>query len=148
MAVLEKHCILQISFILTVASWNKCSEFNFISLVIFLLKHKALYKWNFLECVFIYKFEYWDDWNVCIIIRLEQLRKSSVILKAFNTSECLNLSRRAISISLRARVLQTDSPTERNNNPTFRVDSPTKPILAVFSPTNRWSYSPVGLSIQ
>ena len=147
MAVLEKHCILQISFILTVASWNKCSEFNFISLVIFLLKHKALYKQNFLEWVFIYKFEYWDDWNVCVI-RLEQLRESSLTWKAFNTSECLNLSRRVISIFLRARVLQTDSPSERNDNPTFRVDSPTKPILAVFSPTDRWSYSPVELSIQ
>ena len=45
-----------------------------------------------------------------------------------------------ISIFLRAVVLQTDSPTERIDNPTFRVDSPTKPILAVFSPTNRWSY--------
>ena len=147
MAVLEKHCILQISFILTVASWNKCSEFNFISLVIFLLKHKALYKQNFLEWVFIYKFEYWDDWNVCVI-RLEQLRESSLTWKAFITSECLNLSRRVISIFLRARVLQTDSPIERNDNPTFRVDSPTKPILAVFSPTDRWSYSPVELSIQ
>ena len=53
-----------------------------------------------------------------------------------------------ISIFLRAIVLQTDSPTERTDNPTFRVDSPIKPILAVFSPTNRWSYSPVRLSIR
>ena len=30
----------------------------------------------------------------------------------------------------------------------FRVDSPTKPILAVFSPTNRLSYSTVGLPIR
>ena len=47
---------------------------------------------------------------------------------------------------LRAIVLQTYSPIERTDNPTIRVDSPTKPILPVFSPTNRWSYSPVGLS--
>ena len=53
-----------------------------------------------------------------------------------------------ISIFLRAIVLQTDSPTERTNNPAFRVDSPTKLILVVFSPTNRWSYSPAGLSIR
>ena len=53
-----------------------------------------------------------------------------------------------ISIFLRATVLQTDGPTECINNPTFRVDSPTKPILAVFIPTNRWSYSTVGLSIR
>ena len=46
---------------------------------------------------------------------------------------------------LRTIVLQIDSPTERTDNPTFRVDSPTKPILAVFSPTKRWSFSPVGL---
>ena len=38
-----------------------------------------------------------------------------------------------ISISLRAIVLQTDSPTERIDNPMLRFDSPTKPILAVFS---------------
>ena len=47
-----------------------------------------------------------------------------------------------ISIFLRAIVLQTDSPTERIDNLTFPVDSPTKPFLAVFSPTNRWSYLP------
>ena len=35
-----------------------------------------------------------------------------------------------ISIFLRAIVLQTDSPNGRDDNPTFRVDSPTKPILA------------------
>ena len=45
-------------------------------------------------------------------------------------------------------ILQPDSPTECIDNPTFRVDGPTKPILAVFSPTNRWSYSTVGLSIR
>ena len=49
---------------------------------------------------------------------------------------------------LRAIVLQIDGPTECIDNPTFRVDSPTKPILAVFSPTNRWSYSTVRLSIR
>ena len=38
---------------------------------------------------------------------------------------------------LRAIVLQRDSPSECIDNPTFRVDRPTKPILAVFSPTNR-----------
>ena len=42
-----------------------------------------------------------------------------------------------ISIFLRTIILQTDSPTQCTGNPTFRVDSPTKPILAVFSPTNR-----------
>ena len=49
-----------------------------------------------------------------------------------------------ISIFLRALVLQTDSTAERIDNTTFRVNSTTKPILAVFSPTNRWSYSTVG----
>ena len=53
-----------------------------------------------------------------------------------------------ISIFLRVIVLQTDSPTECIDNPTFRVDSPTKPILEFFSPTNRWSYSTVGQSIH
>ena len=53
-----------------------------------------------------------------------------------------------ISIFLRAIVLQTNIPTECIDNPTFRVDSPTKPILAVFSPTNCWSYSTIGLSMQ
>ena len=55
--------------------------------------------------------------------------------------------KRFISIFLRAIVLQTDSPTACINNPTFRVESPTKPILAVFSHTNRWFYSTIGLSI-
>ena len=41
------------------------------------------------------------------------------------------------SIFLHVIVLQTNSPTDCINNPTFRVDSRTKPILAVFSPTNR-----------
>ena len=50
-----------------------------------------------------------------------------------------------ILIFLRAIVLQTDSRT-KCIDPTFRVDSPTKPILAVFSPASRWSYSKVGLS--
>ena len=45
-------------------------------------------------------------------------------------------------------ALQPDSPTECINNPTFRVNSPTKPILAVFSPTSRCSYSTVGLLIR
>ena len=53
-----------------------------------------------------------------------------------------------ISIFLRAIVLQTDSPNGLIDNTTFCVDNPTKPILAVFSPTNHWSYSPVGLSIR
>ena len=52
-----------------------------------------------------------------------------------------------ILIILLPIVVQTDSPTECIDNP-FRVDSPTKPILAVFSTTNRRSYSIVGLSIQ
>ena len=52
-----------------------------------------------------------------------------------------------ILILLRAIVLQTDSPNGRIDNTTFRVDSPTKPILAVFSPESRWSYSSVRLSI-
>ena len=47
---------------------------------------------------------------------------------------------RVISIFLRAIVLQPDSPTEYIDNPTFRLDCPTKPILVVFNPTNRWSY--------
>ena len=50
-----------------------------------------------------------------------------------------------ILIFLSAIVLQTDSPNGRTDDPTFRVDSPTEPILAVFSPTNNWPYSPVGL---
>ena len=42
-------------------------------------------------------------------------------------------------------VLQTGSPTECTDNHIFRVDSPTKPILAVFSPTNCCFNSPVEL---
>ena len=45
-------------------------------------------------------------------------------------------------------MLQTDSPTESIDNATFRVDGPTKSILAVFRPTNRWSYSAVGLTTR
>ena len=45
-------------------------------------------------------------------------------------------------------MLQTDSPTESIDNATFRVDGPTKSILAVFRPTNRWSYSTVGLTTR
>ena len=41
-----------------------------------------------------------------------------------------------ISIFLRAIVLQTDSHTKCIDDPTLRVDSPTKPILVVFSPIN------------
>ena len=44
-------------------------------------------------------------------------------------------------------LLQTDSTSECIDNPTFRVNSPTKPILPAFTPTNRWSYTTVGLSI-
>ena len=64
------------------------------------------------------------------------------------TQEIGSLSNGFISIFLHAIVLQPDSPTEYIDNPTFRVDGPTKPILAVFSPANRWSYSTVGLSIR
>ena len=53
-----------------------------------------------------------------------------------------------VSIFLHAIVLQTDNSTECVDNPTFRVNSPTKPILAVLSPTIHWSYSIAGLSIQ
>ena len=45
-------------------------------------------------------------------------------------------------------VLQTGSTTECIDNSTFRDDSPTKSILAVFCPRNRWSYSTVGLSTR
>ena len=55
---------------------------------------------------------------------------------------------RVISIFLRAIALQSESPIECIDDPTFHVDGPTKPILAVFSPTNRCSYSAVGLSVQ
>ena len=48
----KKCCILHIAFTSSVASSNKCSEFHFISLFIFLSKHKALYKQNFLENTF------------------------------------------------------------------------------------------------
>lgn len=54
---------------------------------------------------------------------------------------------RVILIFLRATVLQTGSPTECIDNPMFCVNSPTKPTLAVFSPTKRWFYSTEGLSI-
>ena len=53
-----------------------------------------------------------------------------------------------ISIFLRAIVLQPDSPTECINNPMLCADSPSEPILVVFSPTNHWSYSTIGLSIR
>ena len=52
-----------------------------------------------------------------------------------------------ISMFSGAIVLKTDRPTEYIDNPMFGVDSHTKPILAVFSPTNRWFYSTVGPSI-
>ena len=42
----KEYCILHIAFISVVASSNKCSEFDFISLFIFLSKQ------NFLECTF------------------------------------------------------------------------------------------------
>ena len=48
----KRHFILHIAFISRVASSNKCSELNFISLFNFFLKHKALYKENFLEHAF------------------------------------------------------------------------------------------------
>ena len=44
---------------------------------------------------------------------------------------------RVILIFLRAIVLQTVSPTECIDNSMFCVNSPTKPTLAVFSPTKR-----------
>ena len=53
-----------------------------------------------------------------------------------------------ISVFLRAIILQTDGATECINNPTFFVNSPTKLILAVSSPTDRCSYSTAGPSIQ
>ena len=53
-----------------------------------------------------------------------------------------------ILIFLSAILLQTDSPNGRTDNPTFRVDSPTEPILAVFSPTNNWPYSAIGLPMR
>ena len=46
----KKYCILHFAFIASVASSNKCSEFNLISLFILLSKRKALY--NFLEFAF------------------------------------------------------------------------------------------------
>ena len=49
------------------------------------------------------------------------------------------------TLFLRSIVLQTDSHTKGIDDPTFRVDSPTKPVIAVFSPTNHWSYSSVRL---
>ena len=48
----KKYFIFQIEFISSVAYSNKCLEFYFISLFIFLSKQKALYKHNFLECAF------------------------------------------------------------------------------------------------
>ena len=57
------------------------------------------------------------------------------------------MSYSVISISLRAIVQQHDSPSQCIDNPKFCVDSPTKPILAVFTPTNCWPYSTEGLSI-
>ena len=45
----KKYYPLRIEFVSTVASSKKCSEFQFISLFIFLSKHKAFYKHNFLE---------------------------------------------------------------------------------------------------
>ena len=52
-----------------------------------------------------------------------------------------------ILILLCAIVLQTFGPTVCINSPAFHVDSPTKPILVVFCPTNHWSCSTVGLLI-
>ena len=60
--------------------------------------------------------------------------------------QCINFTG-VVSIFLCAILLQIDSATECIDNSTFRVDSPTKPILPVFTPTNRWSYTTVGLSI-
>ena len=47
-----KYCISYNEFISIVASSNKCSEFHSTSFSIFLSKHKALYKHNFLEYAF------------------------------------------------------------------------------------------------
>ena len=77
-----------------------------------------------------------------------EIKNKNLPLKNFCTLAGLHVVYGVISIFLRAIVLQPDSPTECIDNPTFCIDSPTKPNLAVFSPTNRWSYSTVGLSIQ
>ena len=52
-----------------------------------------------------------------------------------------------MSIFLRVIVLQFNGPIEECiDNPVVRIDSPTKPILVVFTPTNRWSYLIMRLS--
>ena len=79
-----------------------------------------------------------DCWKVSLVVPVFKNVGERTTVKSY----------RVISIFLRVIVLQADSSTERINKPTFHVNSPTKPILAVFSPTNRWSYSPVGLSTQ
>ena len=57
----EKYCILYIPFISSVTGSNKCSAFNFISLLFFFSKHfkKRLYKQNFIrKCNAIYRIKY------------------------------------------------------------------------------------------
>ena len=94
-----------------------------------------------------------------LTLPLIRLSKFSVVLRIFfKTSLWLKLLillcitrvmfSGVISMFLLLIVLQTNSPTECIDNPMFCVDSPTKHILAVFSPTNHRSYSTVGLSIR
>ena len=78
----------------SLASLSKCSEFNLILLSLLLLKHKTLYKHNFLE-YFSKKdlkslHRLLNDWlrllNI-FIIHFEQLGESSGSLKTINTLE-------------------------------------------------------------
>ena len=87
----KKYYILRIAF--SVAISSKYSGFNFILLLIFPSKHKALYKHNVLENAFLNKDLKtlhqqlcWNNWNVGIN-RFEQLRESPVSLKTINTLE-------------------------------------------------------------
>ena len=70
---------------------------------------------------------------------------SSYYFKLYLPSYLIDRKIGVISIFLRAIVLKTISPTEHTYNPAFHINSPTKSILAAFSPTNCWSYSMVGL---
>ena len=101
----QNYWIIHIPFISSLPCSNKCSEFNLISLFIFLSKHKTFYEQNFL----IYTFSNKDlitlhrelNWNVCIVLhkklhKMKSLLNFMVIMKyqttMFNNSLFISLS--------------------------------------------------------
>ena len=111
----------------------------------FLLERDSLYWWSRQSSI-CYRYWQWVHWmsntKEKASINRHFTCQLTRVYEIFKEQYC----RGVISIYLRVIVLQTDSPTERTDNPTFCFNSPTKPILVVFSATTCCSYSPVGLS--